>query len=140
MTYELLEHEADVGVKGVGATPEEAFAEGAKAMFDVMLDVSKVEPIVSLPIECSAPSMDLLFVEWLNSLLAPIDIQQIVFSKFDVKIEQSEAGCTLTGTAWGETLDTEKHLAEKEVKAATLHGLKYEEKDGEYSVQCVLDV
>ena len=36
MPYKHLEHEADVGVLGIGKTIEEAFEEGAKAMFDVM--------------------------------------------------------------------------------------------------------
>lgn len=140
MTFEHIEHEADVGVKGIGDTLEEAFAEGARAMFDIMIDLAAVEPLQSVSIECDAESIETLFVEWLNALLAQINIAGMFFSKFDVEIEQAEGSYKLHGTALGEPIDQEKHQAKIEVKAATFSGLKHEEVEGKHYIQCVVDV
>jgi len=149
MTYELLEHEADIGVKGIGATLEEAFQEGAKAMFSVMIDLDKVESTENVDVNCEADSIEMLFVEFLNRLLADMTISEMVFSKFEVKITKTEPPSygvpepptySLTGKAFGEPLNQEKHQTKIEVKAATLHGVKYEEVEGKYVVQCVVDV
>ncbi len=42
--YEQFEHKADVGVRGYGKTIEEAFENGAKAMFSIMVNIAKIEP------------------------------------------------------------------------------------------------
>jgi|TARA_Y100000310_G_C20647756_1_gene797601 tRNA nucleotidyltransferase (CCA-adding enzyme) len=150
MTYELLEHEADIGVKGIGATLEEAFQEGAKAMFSVMVDLDKVDAKESVDVHCESDSIEMLFVEFLNRLLADMTISEMVFSKFEVKISKGAPGLggagaqiekyTLTGKAFGEPLDQDKHQTKTEVKAATLHGIKYEKTEEDHQIQCVVDV
>jgi len=140
MTFELKEHEADMGIVGIGSTVEEAFQEGARAMFSIMIDLDKVEPVQSVDVECEADSIDILFVEFLNKLLAEINMSEMFFSKFEVLISKEAENYVLAGKAYGEPIDKEKHQAKVEVKAATYHGLKYEEKEGKHYVQCVVDV
>jgi SHS2 domain-containing protein len=140
MAYKLLPHQADIGVQGIGSTLEEAFEEGAKAMFDVMAEIKNIEPKESVDVDCDAYDIDALFVEWLNNLLAKRDIDDMVFSKFEVKIEKKENRYLLKAKAYGEKMDPEKHKLKTEVKAATYSGLKHEEKDGEHIIQCVLDI
>jgi SHS2 domain-containing protein len=140
MAYKLLPHEADIGVQGIGSTVEEAFEEGAKAMFDVMVEIKKVELKNTVDVECEAYDIEALFVEWLNNLLAKRDIDDMVFSKFEVKIEKKDNRYHLKGKAHGEKLDQEKHKIKTEVKAATYSGLKHEEKEGKHYMQCVLDI
>ena len=77
MPYEYIDHEADIGIKGIGDTIEEAFQEGAKAMYNVMVDLGKVEQTEQVEISCEAPAIDSLFVEWLNTLLS----KDMFFSK-----------------------------------------------------------
>ncbi|MBT3985083.1 archease [archaeon] len=133
--YDYFEHQADVGIIGIGNTLEEAFVEGAKAMFQVMCEIKEVEAKEEVKIEVDASDQETLFVEWLNALLAQKDIKDMLFSDFDVKIE----GNTLKGVARGETMDLDKHEVKTEVKAATYSQLKIV-KDKDYKVQCVVDV
>ena len=133
--YDYFEHQADVGIIGIGNTLEEAFVEGAKAMFQVMCEIKDVEAKEEVKIEVDASDQETLFVEWLNALLAQKDIKDMLFSDFDVKIE----GNTLKGVARGETMDLDKHEVKTEVKAATYSQLKIV-KDKDYKVQCVVDV
>lgn len=140
MPFEHLDHEADAGVRGIGRTPEEAFAEGAKGTFALQVELDRVEPREAVEIECRADSMETLFVAWLGELLLQRDITGMVFSRFEVRIDQ-EDGYKLRGRAWGEPLDAEKHSAKVEVKAATYSGLESgRTPDGDYYVQCVVDL
>jgi len=138
MAYEYLEHKADVGILAMGKTKEQAFEEGAIAMFNVMVDIEKVEPKKKVEVSAASDQLDTLFVEWLNALLAEKDLHGMAFSKFKVKIEEGE-NFRLAGEAWGDELKSEQNF-KTEVKAATYSGLKYKQVFGEHHFQCVLDV
>lgn len=141
MSYKLLEHEADVGVLGIGDTLEKSFEEGAKAMFSIMVDIKKIIPKLKVEIQVEAKDEASLFVEWLNELLAKRDIEDMFFSKFKVeKIKKSNKGYSLKANAFGEKMDLNKHKIKLEVKAATYSGLKIEKKNNKYYTQCVVDV
>ncbi len=136
MRYETFDHEADIGIRGFGATIAEAFENTAIALYSVMVNIHRVKPKERRIVKVSAPDRELLLVEWLNALLSLSDIERMVFSKFEVKIN----GTSLTGTAWGEILDRERHQAHVEVKGATYHLLSVQERDNGYVAQCVVDV
>ena len=141
MPYKYIEHEADVGIMGIGDTIEEAFEEGAKAMFNVMIDIDKIEAKQEIDVECKANDIASLFIEWLNELVLQRDIKNIFLSKFKVeKIKKVDDTYKLKGKAFGEPIDLKKHEVKIEVKAATYGGLKFEKKDNKYYVQCILDV
>lgn len=134
--FETFEHRADMGITGYGASLEESFVNGAKALFSVMVDIQNVEGRQEYVVECSADDPETLFVEWLNSLLSVADSEGVVFSRFRVEID----GNRLTGRAMGEELDVSRHNPVVEVKAATYHMLKVEKTDRGYVAQCVVDV
>lgn len=138
MAYQTFEHTADVGVRGIGKTFEEALQEAAKAMFSVMLNIKKVKPAKSVKVEVDIKGLDKsqILVEWLNRLVAEKDISMMAFSKFKVQIK----GNKLIGTAWGEKFDPKKHESEVEVKAATYSQLKVGKKNNKWVVQCIVDV
>jgi SHS2 domain-containing protein len=140
MSFEYLDHEADVGIRAYGATLEEAFCEGARAMFNVMADIKSVEARRSLEVECSANSVTSLFVEWLNALLAQADIEGMLFSEFEAAISEKDGVYELKGMARGEDIDPQKHELHTEVKAATYAGLTYEKTEDGYVLQCIVDV
>ncbi|HTP04832.1 MAG TPA: archease [Nitrospirota bacterium] len=134
--FETFEHEADIGIRGFGGSMKEAFENAAIALYSVMVNIDAVNPVEEMTVTVSAPDPELLLVEWLNALLALSDIERMVFSKFEVKME----GTTLTGIAGGEPLDRERHEPHVEVKGATYHLLSVKEQDGIYTAQCVVDV
>jgi len=134
--YETFDHEADVGIRGYGKTLEESFEHGAEALFSVMVDLGAVQPSVRKEVTCDAPDPELLFVEWLNTLLTLAHLEGMVFRQFKVEITGNE----LRGVAWGERLDRERHHPECEVKAATYCMLKIGHGEGLYTAQCVVDV
>ncbi len=136
MLYETFEHQADIGIRGFGASLEEAFENSARALYSVMVRMDAVKAREERTVTVSAPDHELLLVEWLNALLSLSDIERMVFSKFEVKIN----GAVLSGSAWGEKLDPGRHEPNVEVKGATYHLLRITKNDGQYMAQCVVDV
>lgn len=134
--YETFEHRADIGIRGYGKSLEEAFENGAKAMFSVMVDICEVQPVETEEINCEAPDRETLFVEWLNNLLSAAHLSGKLFSSFKVVITDN----SLKGLAAGEKIDKNRHHLMTEVKAATYSALKVEKKDDIYVAQCIVDV
>ena len=142
MPYTYLDHEADVGIRASGASVEEAFEEGAKAMLNVMWDISTIEERRNVSIECEARDVPELFVEMLNEILFKQGVEELAVARLKIdEIKRQESGrYKLKGIVFGEPLDIDKHAVKTEVKAATYAGLKYENKEGKHILQCVVDV
>lgn len=134
--WEHFHHQADIGVRGVGTTLNEAFAEGAIAMMAVICSHEKVEPKEQIEIECECEDVELLFADWLNALVYEMATRTMLFGKFEVTIE----GGKLQAKAWGETANPEKHQTAVEVKGATYTQLKVTQQNEKYIAQCVVDV
>jgi SHS2 domain-containing protein len=134
--YETFEHEADIGIRGFGSTMEEAFENAAVALYSVMVNIARISPTETRTVSVNAPDHELLLVEWLNALLSTSDIERMVFRKFEVTLN----GVELSGTAWGERLDSARHEPKVEVKGATYHMLSVTKQHERYVAQCVVDV
>jgi SHS2 domain-containing protein len=135
--WEHFAHGADVGVRGYGATREEAFEQAALALVAVAADVEGIEPRERVEIACTAPDDEILLVDWLNTLVFEMAARGRLFSRFEVHIDGSE----LRGVAWGEPVDLARHAAGVEVKGATYTLLRVaHEADGRWVAECVVDV
>ncbi len=137
MRWEHYSHPADIGIRGFGPTKEQAFGQAALALTAVITNLQTVQPKELVEISCSDQDDELLFVSWLNALIYEVATRQMLFSKFDVGIEN---GC-LRAKAWGEKIDLKKHNPAVEVKAATYADLKVRQnKNGTWLAQCIVDV
>jgi tRNA nucleotidyltransferase (CCA-adding enzyme) len=137
MPWEHFPHEADVGVRGIGATREEAFAEAALALTAVVADPACVAPAQNIEIRCEAPDDELLLADWLNALIYEMATRRLLFGRFEVSLD----GRRLQASAWGEPLSRERHRPAVEVKGATYTALSVARNaDGRWIAQCVVDV
>ncbi len=135
--WEHFAHQADIGVRGVGASKAEAFEQAARALVAVVAEPGLVAPLEPIQVECTAPDDEQLLVEWLNRVVYEMAARRMLFSRFDV--------CVMPGLVrarlWGEALNLERHQPAVEVKAATYHGLSVrQEPDGRWIAECVVDV
>ncbi len=134
--WEHFAHQADIGIRGIGATLEEAFAEAAYALMAVMCNPQKVRPLEPVSVSVQMDDRELLLAEWLNQILYEADTRKMFFSRFEVTI----SGDMLSGVLWGERMDPVRHKAAVEAKAATYQMLKVAFEDGRWIAQCVVDV
>ena len=135
--WEHFPHQADVGVRGLGATLEQAFEQAALALTAVITDPAEVAAKEMLQLSCIAPDAELLLVDWLNMLIYEMATRNMLFSRFEVHLE----GNRLTAQVWGEALEAARHRPAVEVKGATYTALKVaQQPDGGWLAQCVVDV
>lgn len=135
--WENFPHDADVGVRGWGATAAEAFEQAARALTAVVTTHAEVQPRIPIQVTCEAPDLELLFVEWLNAIIYEMAVRHMLFGRFKVKID----GRRLEGTLWGEPVDVERHAPACEPKGATYTALRVaEDASGTWSAACIVDV
>ena len=134
--WEHFEHEADVGVRGIGNTLAESFEQAALAMSAIITDLSLINADQAVHISCEGQDRELLLVDWLNALIFEMATRKMLFGHFEVNIENDR----LTGIAWGEPIDIERHQPGVEIKGATFTELKVYQAQGNWIAQCVLDV
>ena len=135
--WQHFPHQADIGVRGIGETVEQAFEQAALAMTAVVADIESITPARSVRIRCEAPDRELLLVEWLNALVFEMASRNMLFSRFEVAIDDEK----LQGTAWGEPVDRARHHPAVEIKGATYTSLHVgQNKEGLWVAECVVDV
>mgnify|MGYP001818642869 CR=1 FL=1 len=134
--WEHFEHKADIGVRGFGDTLAAAFAQAALAMTAVVTDIERVQPVTSIDIDCCEEENDTLFYDWLNALVYEMSTRKMLFSQFDVSIDNG----SLSAEVAGEAIDIERHQPAVEIKGATFTELAVYQENGHWVAQCVIDV
>ena len=138
--FEFLDHTADVLIRAYGSTLEEAFANAALAVFEVITDTSRVEPRKSVDVEIEAEDLEQLLYRWIDELIFYHDSEGLVFSRFEVKIVRENSSYKLTGRAWGEVFDPSRHEHRTVVKAMTYAQMEIGKVDNVNYVQFVVDI
>ena len=130
-------HDADIGIRGAGASKQEAFEQAAIAMTAAITDPQRVRPVDEVRISCSAPDDELLFVDWLNALIYEMATRKMLFGRFEVHVDHD----ALHAKAWGEKVDVARHEPAVEPKGATYAELQVkQDSTGAWVAQCVVDV
>ena len=140
--WQHYEHEADIGIEGLGTSRVAAFTQAALALTAIITEPENVSADSEIEIVCEAPNDEILFVDWLNALIYEMANHKMLFSRFDVEITSPEKHVsTLRAKVWGEKIDLEKHQPVVEIKGATYTTLKvYEDKNHIWHAQTVVDV
>ena len=135
--WEHFPHEADMGVRGMGASKEEAFEQAAIALVAVSVKPQQVAPIERVEITCEILDDELGLVDWLNAVIYEMATRKMVFGRFSVSIE----GGRLRAEAWGEEIVPARHQPAVEVKGATYTALQVRKEPGNrWIAQCIVDV
>ena len=135
--WEHYDHEADVGVRGVGVSKAAAFEQAALALTAVVTDLNQVEPATQIGVNCEGIDDELLFVDWLNALIYEMATRKMLFSRFEVQFRDNG----LSGQLWGESVDVQRHQPAVEIKGATLTTLSVSQNEkSQWVVQTVVDV
>lgn len=131
----------DAYVEAYGSSLEEAYANAALAMFEVMTDASKVEPKIEESVEVEGDDLKSLLYSWLESLLIRYGIENRLYSKFVVeKIDIDNSHARLKASIFGEDFNHSKHPSKTEVKAITFHLMEIEHSEDKYRLRFLLDL
>jgi SHS2 domain-containing protein len=136
MKYRFVEDlTSDVMFEAYGKDLEELFKNAATALFSVICKIDKVKPEKVKEVEITADSLDDLLVNWLQSLIALVDTDEVFFSKFEIsEIDEKH----LKARCYGEPVSSEK--GETVVKAVTYYKYKLEKTEEGYRARVSCDI
>ena len=136
--FRYLDYMSDAFVEAYGSTLEEAFANAALGMLNVMLEIDKVEPKKGKKVEVEGSDFENLLYNWLEFVLLKAWVDTFIPCKFDLIVDGENH--RLRGRMWGEPYDREKHGYKTEVKGVTYHEMRIAHEDGRWKVRFLLDL
>jgi len=141
MSYRYLENiaTADAAFEVEADDLNQLFRESAEATFAIMTGLSAIKPESHKAIKLSAEKIDQLLFDWLSELVYLMDKEQIIFSKFEVRIKKNKL-YELEAKAWGDKIDVKKQDLKAEVKAITYHQFKVEQRGESWYARVVVDI
>lgn len=134
--WKHFSHQADIGVKAIAENLSEAFAEAALGLTAIVTEPERIDCTNSVTIKVKAENTEMLFVNWLNAVIYEMATRHMLFGKFEVEIDDLR----LSAKIWGERVDLKKHSPVVEPKAVTFNQLSVKDINGNWTVQCVIDV
>lgn len=135
--FEVLDISGDVGLKVYGHNLEEVFINGGVGLYNLITNISNINPRNTIDIKVYSESLDELFVGWLNELIFQFDTYGFIGS--EIKVETLNENRI---EAWirGEEFNPDIHEKGLLIKAATYHDLIFEKKDGIWVVEVIFDL
>ena len=135
--FGILEHTADIGFEAFGATQREVFANAARALMHLIVDLEAIVPREELALRAEASDRPALLVNWLSEVLYRFDAEGWLLRdfEFDELTEHS-----LAAMARGEKFDRRRHQVKLLVKAVTYHQLELRETKEGWRAQVYVDI
>jgi SHS2 domain-containing protein len=135
MSFEELEHTADIRIRVKASTIEELFSDAARALMTVMYGT--ITPgNIHRNIEIDAEDLVSLFQGFLSEILFISEVDNLVFSGAEIRIE----GTHLSADLIGEPFSKEKHTGGREVKGISYSGLTIAPEHDSYILEVIFDV
>ncbi|MGA2386425.1 MAG: archease [Candidatus Bathyarchaeia archaeon] len=139
--FEFLEHTADVYIRALGKTMEEAYENSALAMFEVMTDTDKVAQTKEQTLQVGAEDQYGLLYNWLEALLVKFETEGMFYSKFQISDwKETEETFKFKAKVWGEKFDPQKHPQKVGVKAVTYHRMMIIREKDSVVLEFILDI
>ncbi|MBP2144069.1 SHS2 domain-containing protein [Methanococcus voltae] len=162
--YEYFETMADIGITSYGETIEKAFENAGRGLFNIMVDIDKIDNKNALgKFQIASDDLLSLLYDYLTELLILHDSEFLLLSNFKINIEsiveeqddesdniqnmdnkdsseKFKEYYTLDCYYFGEEYDNSKHEAKEEVKAITYHKMNISNNEGEFKINFIVDL
>jgi protein archease len=137
LSYEVLEHTADIRVRVYGESFVDLLRNSALALMSLITATGAVKPLVEIGFEVRGETKEEILVKMLGEILYIYEVRKMVFS--DIALELKD-GDTLSGRLAGEKIDPKRHELELDIKAATYHNLKIQKVNDRFMAEIVFDI
>lgn len=137
MSFELLEHPADIGFRAQAPTLARLFEECARALQFLVFDPFETDHNVQIQLDAEGGDAESLLVNWLNELLYHVDSQHLAFDSFEIgSFDGTRIECVGRGGRRDRTRYPDKLL----VKAVTYHQLRIAKSGDLLSADVYVDI
>ena len=137
LSFEFLDHPADIGFRAYGPSLPGLFINCACALVSLVHDVSDITSAQRIPIAAEGSDYESLLVNFLNEVLYYIDGKRLAFRDFTIE-ELDDVHINCIGT--GEPRDTERHGSKAVVKAVTYHQLRIAREGDHWIAEVYVDI
>ncbi len=135
MSYEFLEHTADVKFRAEGSTIEEMFSSAADALNETIRGDIKILERDEKSFEVTGKDNEELLYNFLEEFLGLLDAEDFLVEKIkSISIDGNELKCVVVGDV------AESYKFTNDVKAVTYNGMFVREEKGKFVCEVVLDV
>ena len=135
--FKIIEHTADIGLEIYGATVTELFVNAAASVMSIITDTTTLEKRKKFMVSLDAQNTEELLIAWLNELIFYCSARQfltkeVVITSIDDK--------RLKAQLCGEVFDKDRHIIDREVKAATYHELSVKKENDAWKARVIFDI
>jgi SHS2 domain-containing protein len=135
MSFIEVSHTADVKIRARAPTLETLFSDACDALMLVMYGSSR-KGTIKKEITITSADIDSLLLDFLSEVLFVSEVEGMVFSKADVKID----GLNLYAELKGEPFTRKRHAKGTEVKGISYSGLSIRHDANGFMVDILFDV
>ena len=135
-SFEYIDHTADVGIRVEAPTLEDIFETAGLAFTELVTTVASIDCREKRRFQLEEGDIETLLVSWLQELLYLLDTEDLVFGRFQVKLDNF----SLEAVAWGDVFDPNIHTMKTEIKAVTYHQLEVTRSDRGWQAQIIFDI
>ena len=136
--YKYLDHTADAAMRVTGDTLKTLFTNAAHGLFEMIAVTDTIDETITIDIQLTAEAVDILFVEWLDTLIFRHETEELFFKRVEIQaVSQTE----LSAVVHGEPTNFDKHVVYTEIKAVTYHQLSVKQTaKGDWEAQVIFDL
>ena len=135
--YRLTTRQSELAVKVTGGSQAALFANSAFALFDVMLDVEKIEIKERLPLEVEGADRDDLLVNWMRELLYLYQGSGYLLKEFVIREVKDTS---VKAEVCGEKIDPDRHEIKQEITAVAYHQSRMTKTGNQWTAQLIFEV
>ena len=135
-TFREIDHSGDVGIEAWGESPARLFENMTLGLLSLMA-TGPVGVRVKRELLVHAERPSDLLVAWLSEVILSAATRGEVYSGVRIDVIDD---CNIRGVVAGARIDAARHALRFEVKAATYHGLLFEETDDGLHARVIFDL
>ena len=122
--FEYFDVTADIGFYAFGKNLNEAFENAGLAIFNIISNTDNISNEKSIEFEITSEDNVSLLYDYLEELLFYHEVEFMLFSEFNVQIEETDGSYNLKAIIKGEDINWDKHERNCEIKAITFHQME----------------
>ena len=137
LSYEIIDHTADLGIVVKGGNIKELFVNAANAMTDLMVKADVREKGAKRKLIVEGEDLPDLMVRWLSEILYLFNGEHILVSAMEIG---SMSSTRLQSKLNVVSLNKSRHEILREIKAVTYHQIGVEETPDGWEARVIFDI
>jgi len=137
LSYQIVDHTADLGIIVKGVDEKDVFIQAAYAMTDLMVEGDISKKTVMKDVSLQGEDFPDLMVRWLGEILYLFDGENLIVNSIEIKsISPIQLKSTLTLSSF----ELEHHQVKREIKAVTYHQISVDKTKDGWQARIIFDI